>query len=211
MSNRAYLFAGAIGLLGYVLYAHFFGFHKYPAGTIIRGEPLQGDDDDSRQWTIRGFTVQSMATYDIRCRVILKDEYSTQSVAKLSPLDFTVTWGTDSDQTYVDKVRWSHSDRYASFNWDPDFPLTTDYFMSHVANMHLIPRDDDVAGQLQAVRMGSFIEMKGYLVRVLFPDGTSWKSSMSRTDVGDGACELMLVNSVAPIPDADLSVETPRR
>ena len=205
-----YVFAGVTLLLGYLVYCHTSGFHKYPAGTFISGEPAQGADDDSKQWNIRGFNVQSMATYDIRCRVIMKDEYYTQSVAKLSPLDFTVTWGSDSDQTFIDEVQWSHSDRYASYEWGPQFDLTTDYFLSHVANMHLIPRDDCVETQLRGIRLGSFIEMKGYLVRVLFPGGTSWKSSMSRTDVGDGSCELMVVDSVEPIPDSELSFESRR-
>jgi hypothetical protein len=68
---------------------------------------------------------------------------------------------------------------------------------SHVANMHLIPADGSVASRLKEVFAGQVVTHNGYLVQVAFPDGGQWKSSVSRTDAGGGACELMWVQRLA--------------
>lgn len=190
----------------YRAYNEVWGFKHAPAGVFVASEPKQGPEDTSQVWNLKGFRVESLASYDITCRLILKDYYFTQSVAKLSPMDFTVTWGRASDEPNVQAVNWQHSDRYAMCGLKQDFRLTTDYFFCHMANMHLIPADGEVEKALRGIRLGEFIRMKGYLVRVVYSDGTAWKSSLMRTDTEDGACEVMLVKSVDVLGPADLQV-----
>ena len=45
--------------------------------------------------------------------------------------------------------------------------------------------------QLGALRAGDIAELDGYLVEVQMAHGGKWISSLTRTDVGAGACELM--------------------
>ena len=59
--------------------------------------------------------------------------------------------------------------------------------------MHLIAADKSVAKQISRARSGQAVTMKGYLVEASRADGFTWRSSLSRTDSGDGACELMWV------------------
>ena len=49
--------------------------------------------------------------------------------------------------------------------------------------------------------IADYLELKGYLVDVDHDSGWMWRTSMSRTDSGDGACEIVYVES--------LSVENP--
>jgi hypothetical protein len=65
------------------------------------------------------------------------------------------------------------------------------------SNMHLVPADDTIRRALFAVREGEVVTLRGYLVEARGADGFRWRSSLTRTDTGGGACELMLVESVS--------------
>ena len=45
------------------------------------------------------------------------------------------------------------------------------------------------------MKRGDLVQLKGELVEVRDKD-LVWKSSLSPTDIGDGACELFRVNSI---------------
>jgi len=47
------------------------------------------------------------------------------------------------------------------------------------------------------VRVGQVVALRGYLVRVQSPDGWRWNSSMTRSDSGNGACEVVWVRHIA--------------
>jgi hypothetical protein len=68
--------------------------------------------------------------------------------------------------------------------------------VSHSANIHAIPSSPEIKKQLGALRSGDIAELDGYLVEVQTADGGKWTSSLSRTDVGGGACELLWVRTV---------------
>ncbi len=67
---------------------------------------------------------------------------------------------------------------------------------SHTANTHLIPADGRVASALAHVRRGDVVRLEGDLVDVEGPDGFVWKTSLTRTDTGPGACETLYVRAV---------------
>ncbi len=52
--------------------------------------------------------------------------------------------------------------------------------------------------KLIQVHKEDYITLKGYLVNVKFPD-YDWKSSLARNDTGNGACEIMYVESVTKL------------
>ncbi|HQO16731.1 MAG TPA: hypothetical protein PLG02_07185, partial [Methylotenera sp.] len=66
----------------------------------------------------------------------------------------------------------------------------------HSANMHIIPANDSVKRQLSNVRQGQLVKIKGLLIEARRPDGWRWRSSLSREDTGNGACELMYVTEL---------------
>lgn len=53
----------------------------------------------------------------------------------------------------------------------------------------------EIAQQIKRVKRGDLVQLKGELVEVRDKD-LVWKSSLSPTDTGDGACELFRVNSI---------------
>lgn len=62
--------------------------------------------------------------------------------------------------------------------------------------MHLIPTSSDIEKKLKGVRVGQVIHIKGQLVEARSTDGSYWRSSLTRHDSGNGACELIRVESV---------------
>ena len=63
--------------------------------------------------------------------------------------------------------------------------------------MHMIPASDEVYSVLKEIRNGDIIELSGSLVNVADDnDGWRWKSSQTRNDTGNGACELIWVESL---------------
>jgi hypothetical protein len=57
----------------------------------------------------------------------------------------------------------------------------------------MIPATDAVKDRLLGVRAGQVVTLDGYLIHADGQDGWRWQSSLSRTDTGDGACEVVWV------------------
>ena len=98
-----------------------------------------------------------------------------------------------------ERAAWSHvsypqTGRF--YNWRCDDSLDPAYVASHTANTHLIPATGRIASALAHVRRGDVVRLEGDLVDVTGPDGFVWKTSLSRTDTGDGACETLYVRAV---------------
>ncbi len=80
-------------------------------------------------------------------------------------------------------------------------PTAVGQLLSHIANNHLIPATEEVAKDLQQVRVGDLVTMQGKLVDVEVKDRDGKtvlrsRTSLSREDVGSGACEIVWVESV---------------
>jgi len=63
--------------------------------------------------------------------------------------------------------------------------------------VHVVPADDGVRNSIEWTRTGRTVTLSGYLIEVEGPGMTKWRSSLSRTDQGAGACELMWVRDFA--------------
>ena len=49
---------------------------------------------------------------------------------------------------------------------------------------------------IKGARKGQVVALEGYLVKVISKDGWWWKSSLTRNDTGNGACEVIWVEEV---------------
>ena len=48
------------------------------------------------------------------------------------------------------------------------------------------------------MRVGDVVTLEGDLIEADKPGGWKWRSSMTRDDTGNGACELVYVEALAP-------------
>ena len=64
------------------------------------------------------------------------------------------------------------------------------------ATTHVIPADAAIGSQLARLRVGQVVHLTGLLVDGRRDDGSFINTSLTRSDTGAGACEVMLVERV---------------
>lgn len=169
-----------------------------PAGVLAAEEPQQRNLEPRPQFNERGFVFVERARYDITARVLRKEIYRADGAASLAPVDLAVGWGPLSDSATIDKLEFSQMGRF--FYWKPKdsatFPLDAQALIAHAAQMHLIPATKDLESRIKRLRSGQLVTIGGYLVDISGPAGFTWNTSLTRTDTGDGACEIVWVETM---------------
>ncbi len=167
------------------------------AGVLVTEHPAQGTLITHTSWQHGHHIIRPLATYGITARVLSTTRYWLTREAEVSPIDLGVAWGEMSDQAVLDQFDISQGGRFLYLHPRQPVAMSREVITAHVANMHLIPEDDAVGQSLKNIQAGEVVRLDGYLVEVEYPDGGRWKSSLSRIDTGEGACELMWVQGAA--------------
>lgn len=166
-----------------------------PPGALAPDEPYQREVYGASTREKNGYRISPLASFDIRARVIASERYWFDRGSALSPVDLVLGWGAMSDSEVLKQINFSQGGRFYSWGLST-FPVPRSAIETHSANMHMIPADDAIERQLKSVRAGNMVHLKGFLVEVTGNDGFRWKSSLTCTDTGCGACELILVESL---------------
>lgn len=170
-----------------------------PEGILAAAEPLQRDLDAPRSFEARGVTMIARARYTITARVLRRENYRFDGGADIAPVDLAVGWGPMSDTRVVDALELSQMGRF--FYWKPKrpdtFPIPAAMLVTNAAQMHLIPATPALEKQMKKLRPGQLVTIDGYLVDVRGPGGFAWNTSRTRTDTGNGACEIVWVDALA--------------
>jgi len=183
-------------LVGFGFYQHF--EHRpviHGAGVLVAEDPVQGSPGAAAVQTLNGYRLLPLAAFSIRARVLGRENYHFGREADLSPLDLALGWGRMSDEAVLNHIDIRQGGRFY-FWYVNAFPIPRNEIETHSANMHMIPADADVEKVLKSVRVGQVVTLHGYLVEARSDDGWHWRSSLTRSDTGSGACELVLVNHV---------------
>ena len=142
-----------------------------------------------------GYEVQFQKPYEMQARVLARRNYTRGREADLSPVDLALGWGPMKDTTNLEQIQITQSNRF--YFWKvTHFPIPRQQIEHNSANVHIIPANDAVARQLEQVDAGDVVELAGQLVNVNAADGWRWRSSMTFTDTGNGACELLWLESL---------------
>ena len=146
------------------------------------------------------FALKPLALYSIDARILHRRNYSYDPGAALVPVDLAVGWGPMSDQSVLDRLSISQSMRFYWFEYRLPPPIPVPEIISHSANMHIIPATPEIASRCKSLRAGTLVHLVGDLVEASGPGISHWRSSLSRTDSGNGACELFYVEEIQEIP-----------
>ncbi len=164
-------------------------------GVLVAEEPYQGSAGSAAEQAVGAFQLTPLAAFSIRARVLATTDYYFGREAELSPIDLALGWGRMSDEEVLKDISITQGGRF--YYWRVNaFPIPREEIQTHSANMHMIPADADVRKALQSIRVGNVVRLHGYLVEAKAADGWRWRSSLTREDIGSGACELVLVQSV---------------
>jgi hypothetical protein len=193
---------GGISLVALVCLCGAFQFMMHaplntPEGMLAEKDPVQVMLPRPERMKYKTAWVDKLAKYQITARVLHTAASWMDPAASISPMDLGLGWGAFSDKKIVNEFEIGQSDRHLFYS-----PKSLSAYQavgrlsSKLANVHSIPANNQVAQQLGWLRPGQVIEAKGYLVNLHLASGMTYYTSLSRTDVGDGACEVMLIESI---------------
>lgn len=166
------------------------------SGVMVKEPPYQEVLSLPVMHNMDDYTVKSLLGFRLKAKVLSKKNYYIGRESELSTTDLALGWGRMSDESVLEKIKISQSGRY--YRWRVDgFPIPRKEIETHSANMHLIPANASSERNIARVRKGDIIQLSGSLVEVTSnTDDWRWVSSQTRNDVGKGACELILVDSL---------------
>ena len=140
------------------------------------------------------WTFTPRATY-VLCGVVLsRKNYSSPWNGILSPCDVAIAWGDLVKNDLYQRVTWSQKSRWYWWQYGADFPNDNKFIVRNSANSHIIPASDNLARAAKSLSYGQVVELSGELVSITGKKSGFncwWNSSLSRTDEGDGSCEVI--------------------
>ncbi|MHB1390927.1 MAG: hypothetical protein ACYCXF_06800 [Thermoleophilia bacterium] len=145
--------------------------------------------------------LSSDRSYSISARVESVKAYD-DNISGTIPYDLLLAWGNMADSTVYDKLTWSQGNRQGSVSGAlggmNGADVSSDYVVNHVSNNHLIPASNEIRNALKTIKPGDLVRIDGRLVdvRVQMNDNRilTVQTSKTRSDQGDGACEIIFVD-----------------
>jgi hypothetical protein len=181
-----------------VFFLIYSAFNWWKSQPVIHGpgsiapDPPKQTETETAFFTFKDHQIIPLADFHVNARVLSKKKYSFGRESDLSPIDLALGWGSMSDEAVLEKIKIKQSNRF--YFWSvKQFPIPEKKIKTQSANMHLIPADSVILKQIKNTRIGDIVNFTGYLVKVVGVDGWKWKSSLTRNDTGNGACEVVYV------------------
>lgn len=187
----------AVGLIGWWASPPMHLARARPVGVLAADPPQQVDLAHGQMFAVKDFEITPLADFELTARVLARADYRFDPAAALSPTDLALGWGRMSDTAVLDKLQISQSSRWYTYrSGNGGWPIPLDEIIRSSSNMHMIPADTTIAATLLRVRPGDMLHLRGELIQARRGDGSVWRSSLSRTDTGDGACEVVWVQAL---------------
>jgi hypothetical protein len=190
------LFIFCLAVLAYLSFERWAGRPiDHPPGVLVATPPIQEEVGGS-VFGLDEYILTRRARFKIRARVLSSEPYYLRRESDLSPLDLALGWGVMSDQSVLDRIDITQGNRWYFTKYEYPAPLPDEQIIANSSNMHMIPARKSIERRLKDVRPGHIVELEGYLVDVDHASGWYWRTSLSRTDTGNGACEIVYVESL---------------
>ena len=168
----------------------------HPPGILVAEAPKQLNLQPSG-FMLDEYQLTRRAQFQIRARVLSTEPYYLNRTGDVSPIDLALGWGVMSDQAVLDQLEISQSARWYRWRYESSPPVSEQQIIYSSSNMHMIPARKAIGRSLKKLRKGDIITLSGYLVDVDHDSGWQWRTSMKRTDTGDGACEIVYIESLS--------------
>lgn len=162
----------------------------HPPGILVDERPRQLKMARAEALELEGYRLTRRARFEIRARVLSREDYRWDTEADLSPMDLALGWGVMSDQAVLDRIEITQGTRWYFTRYELPAPIPDRAIIRHSGNMHMVPAGRSVLKELRKVRPGDIVRASGYLVDVDHASGFRWRTSLSRNDTGGGSCEI---------------------
>lgn len=189
--------------LAFVIYSLLHRPITYAPGVLIESEPAQVAITSAEPIEFGDYKLKPLARFSVNARILHRKVYRYDRESKLAPVDLALGWQEMSDQAVLDRLTISQSTRFYWYQYHSPPPIPREQIVSRSTNIHVIPATPAVASFCKSLRKGELVRLGGKLVEATGPEMNKWRSSLSRTDSGNGACELMLVEDCAKLGPAE--------
>jgi hypothetical protein len=166
-------------------------------------DPIQtaykADEPITREVKNGHFLITPVAEYKIFGVVVSKETYSSDWDGKISPVDLAIVWGKLAEPEYDSYINYNQRNRWYFYQYKSGSPFDNSFVISHSGNHHIIPANENVHRAIKTIKEKERVVLEGFLVNI---KGTykgqtvTWNTSLSRTDTGNGSCELFYVSKV---------------
>ncbi|HNX68081.1 MAG TPA: hypothetical protein PLL75_05780 [Candidatus Omnitrophota bacterium] len=220
---RRYLFYILLVMLGVT----FFTQKDFRRVKEIRPEALkQPHQYELTDRTVMRFTrndysyeVTPVYGYDISAMIVSRLDYKAFTIYKFDKtfhMDLCMIWGSNlANGVYkLSNVRFFQDCRWCWVQWCGNVAFN----MNELSNSHLLVNDPAIEKKVKGLGVGDQVRIKGKLVNVKAklngkagrydsPD-VAWQTSITRTDTGAGACEVIYVEELEVLQRANMLSRT---
>jgi hypothetical protein len=158
------------------------------------------------------YRIQPRFTYDMSALVVSLHHSDTwwdyvhrENDDHLNLMDLCVVWGESARNGAYKGISFSNNQWECSWGTSSQEAWAA-FDQTEVANNHMVTDDPALAKALRNIRIGDQIRVRGYLVNyTIYRDGRPGGmrvSSEVRTDTGNGACEVLYVESLELLKSA---------
>ena len=165
-------------------------------GVLVTELPRQSAMAGSDPILLDEYRLTRRAEFNIRARVLSREDYRWGSESDLSPIDLALGWRAMSDQAVLDKITITQGSRWYFTRYDLPATISDQAIINNSSNMHMVPANPWVFKKLKDVRRGDVVRLKGFLVDIDSDSGFRWRTSLRRDDTGNGSCELFYVEDI---------------
>ncbi len=145
------------------------------------------------------FTITPVAEYKISGVVVGKGTYSSDWAGEISPVDLAIAWGKLADPRSNRYITYIQGNRWYFYQCKAESPFDYSYVISHSSNNHIIASNENIRRAVKTVKKKDKVVLEGFLVNlkgIYKEQPVAWNTSLSRTDIGSGSCELFYVSKV---------------
>lgn len=150
-------------------------------------------------FSIKGFKLEGVAQFNLKAHILGIKEYKNDNKSAIAPMDMVAGWGLMSNPETLKFLRITQNNR--QYHWfSSSRHLLRQDIETNSANIHIIPANPDIKNLLLQSQPGQTVQLKGYLVNV-YGNSLQWKTSLTREDTGEGACEIFYIKSARILLD----------
>lgn len=169
---------------------------------VVNFEPIQkalSQEEETIKMGNYDYKLKILYSYDIWGLVVSKynannwlDITHKQDPGNIE--DVCVVWGKNIADGAYQKVTYKSGEYTCYYSWKGSAP---EFYGTYLANNHLIPKDSKVTSLIRRAAIGDQVHIKGYLVDYsVLKNGQeifTRRTSTTRNDTGNGACEIIYV------------------
>ncbi len=202
--KRILLFLFVASILTFI-YAHF-AKDKYPDSSLIDQqlyyEPTQSPTSLQPFNILKNnvtYEITPKYEYDLYGMVVsyhhsndITDYSHDEWKDYINIKDICVLWGPNLENNIYKLIEFS-SGNWTCFFQTKDRNTWETFDLNAISNNHILADNKEIAKIIMSVRRGDQVHISGYLVDYSNSKGGKRKTSTTRSDMGQGACEIVYV------------------